>query len=241
MLQLQLHFDDSNLIELVGNMMPVSSLTEGGRVALAAKQATSASLGLKLAVGIEVFQAGLWRVYLKHDTYQAANLARPHTMAEHEEVISETAAVMAPVSPHLDLWQAQQHLCGMLSEAITYLACQQGCTAPMAAAARALQHVISTMDNCVHKHISQQFDSVLRALSSLTPFSRCAAHKNDSCEPLAERELFSTASVIMRTEPALQVTSWRQGQTTGNADVTLSDRLCNRSPLEDSLPLLQSK
>lgn len=199
--------------------MPKSSLSEGSRVALAAKRVTSASLGLKLAVGVEVFQAGLWRVYLRHDTHQAADLARPNIIAEHEELVSEITAIMAPVSPHPDLWQAQQHLCGMLSEAITYLAGQQGCTAPLAAAAKSLQHVISTMDNCVHKHISQHFESVLHALSSLTPFSQCAAHKQDSCEALAARELFSTASIIMRTDPALQVTSWRQGKT---ADITLS-------------------
>ena len=209
------------MVDFVSCVIPVSPFSEGRRVALAAKHATSARLGLKLAVGMEVFQAGLCRVYLTHDMYQDANLARPNIMTEHEKVISGTAAILTSVSPHPDLWQAQQHTCSMLSEAIIYLADQQGCRAPMAAAARSLQHVISTMDNCMHKQIRQQFDSVLHALSSLTLFSQCTAHAHDSCEAMAERELFSTASVIMTTETALQVTSWRQGKSTSNAEYVI--------------------
>lgn len=191
--------------------MPVSPFSEGGRAALAAKHATSARPGPKLDVGMEVFQAGLCKVYLRHDMYQVANRARPDIMTEHEKLISEVAAILASVSPDPYLWQAQQHTCSMLSEAIIYLADQQGCRAPMAAAARSLRHVIRTMDTCVHKQISQQFNSILHALSSLTLFSRCTAHAHDSCEAAAETELFSTASIIMRTDPALQVMSWRQG------------------------------
>ena len=221
--------------------MPVSPLSAGERVALAAKQATSASLGLKLAVCLEVFEAGLWRVYLTHDAYQAANLARPNTIAEHEDVISESAAIMAPVTPHPNLQHAQQHVCGMLSEAIMYLAAQQGCRAPMAAAARSLQHVISAMDNCMNEQISQQLNNVLHALSTVSPFcalsGRCAAHKTGFCEAMAERELVSAAFVIMRTEPALQVQSWRQGKTTGNANMSCMFDIVTGDRLEENLPL----
>ena len=215
--------------------MSISPLSEGGKVALAAKQATSASLGLKSAVCLGIFQAGLWRIYLTHDAYPVANPVTQNAIAEHEEVISETAAIMAPVTPRPDLRHARQHVCNVLSEGITYLAAQQGCRAPMAAVTRSLQHVISVMDDCMYEQISRQFKSVLHALSSLTLFGQCAAHKTDFCGAMAERELFSAASIIMRTEPALQVKSWRQGRTTSNADTIL----CIRSQHEDSLPLLQ--
>ena len=197
--------------------MPVSPLSEGGRVALAAKHATSASLGLQPTVGLEVFQAALCDVYLIH-TYPAAIFARPNANTE-VDVISETAAVMAPVSQHTDLCQAQQHLCVILSEAITYLAGQQGCRAPMAAVAGSLQPLICVMGTCVHEQICQQFKCILHALSSLTLFNQCPAHRKDSCEAMAERELFSVVSKFMTVIPELQMTSWRLGRITGSADV----------------------
>lgn len=200
--------------------MPVSPLSEGGRVALAAKHATSASLGLQLAVGLEVFHAALCDSYLIH-AYPAATLTRPNANTEHEEVISETAAVMAPVSRHTDLCRAQQHLCDILSEAITYLAGQQGCRAPMAAVAGFLQSHTYVMGTCVHEQICQQFNRVLHALSSLTLFGQCPAHKKYSCEAMAERELFTTASIFMTAIPELTMTSWRLGGITGSADMLL--------------------
>lgn len=211
--------------------MPVSVLSEGGRVALAAKHATSASLGLQLAVGLEVFHKALCNVYLI--PYLPA-ATRPNTVTEHEEVISETAAVMSPVSRHPDLCQAQQHLCDILSEAITYLAGQQGCRAPMAAVAGFLQSQISVTGTCVHKQICQQFKCVLHALSSLTLFDQCPAHRKDSCKAMAERELFTTASIFMTAIPELKIMSWRLGRSTGSADMVLCWLTVQRSTIGQS-------
>lgn len=197
--------------------MPVSPLSEGGRVALAAKHATSASLGLQLATGLEVFQAALCDVYFTL-AYPAATFASPNANTE-VDVISETAAVMAPVSQHTDLCQAEQHLCDILSEAITYLAGQQGCRAPMAAVAGSFQPLVCVMGPCGHEQICQQFKCILHALSSLTLFNQCPAHTKDSCEAMAERKLFSIVSMFMTMIPELQMTSWRLGRITGSADV----------------------
>lgn len=203
--------------------MSVSPLSEGGRVALAAKQATSATLGLELAVGMTAFEIGLWRVYLPHASMQAANPARRNTLTELADIISETAAIMAPVRAHPDVRHAQRHISGVLSEAIVYLAGQRGCRAPIAAVARSLQGVISIMESCVYQQISQRFDSVLQALGSVRLLSRCVIHKENSCEARAEAELFNAASIIMKTESTLQLASWSQGRTSGKPNIGLSD------------------
>lgn len=51
-------------VSLLASQTMRSSLSMGGRIAVAAKESTSPALGLQLMISFKLFKAALWRMYL---------------------------------------------------------------------------------------------------------------------------------------------------------------------------------